>query len=208
MSKPELKISVFSDYICPFCYVGNKRLKTLNAHYDLKINWCFIETHPETPIDGSNFKDLPYTDEEFFKLTNNLDMMASEEDLSLLKQSITANSHKAILLSEACKALGKETFYQIHNALFEQFFEHGINIGKTEELIKIAKIFGIKERFVQDAIQSTEMARHLPIFKKWAAAFKVTSVPSFVFGDVVLTGAVEANELLEAANFLYQKNIH
>ena len=158
MSKPELKISVFSDYICPFCYVGNKRLKTLNAHYDLKINWCFIETHPETPIDGSNFKDLPYTDEELFKLTNNLDMMVSEEDISLLKQSITANSHKAILLSEACKALGKETFYQIHNT------------------------------------------QHLSILKKWAAAFKVTSVPSFVFGDVVLTGAVEANELLEAAN--------
>jgi len=117
MNKPELKISVFSDYICPFCYVGNKRLEALNEIYDLKVNWCFIEIHPETPIDGASFSDLPYSKEEFAKLSKNLDSMASQEDLNLLKQSVTANSHKTILFSEACKTLGKDTFYKIHNAL-------------------------------------------------------------------------------------------
>jgi len=37
-AKPELKVTVFSDYICPFCYIGSRRLLRLNDDYDLKIN--------------------------------------------------------------------------------------------------------------------------------------------------------------------------
>ena len=50
--KPELLVTVFTDYICPFCYVGDVRLERLRTDYDLKINWCFLEIHPETPSTG------------------------------------------------------------------------------------------------------------------------------------------------------------
>mgnify|MGYP001821638697 FL=1 len=43
---PELKVTVYSDYICPFCYVGNHRLQRLRDSYELKINWCLLEIHP------------------------------------------------------------------------------------------------------------------------------------------------------------------
>ena len=206
MQKPELKISVFSDYICPFCYVGNKRLKHLNQYYDVKINWCFIEIHPETPLEGKPLENLPYSESHWNKLKSNLETMASEDDLSLLKQSITANSHNAILFAEACKVFGREIFYQVHDALFESFFEQGINIGQPEALINIAQKFDIKEQFVVDALNSPEMERHLPIFQKWAAKLNISSVPSFVFGDRVLTGAVSKTVLKEAADELYLKS--
>jgi len=38
-SLPELKVTVYSDYICPFCYVGYHRLLRLRDNYNLKINW-------------------------------------------------------------------------------------------------------------------------------------------------------------------------
>ena len=50
--KPTLLATVFSDYICPFCYVGDVRLDRLREYYELKISWCFVEIHPETPAEG------------------------------------------------------------------------------------------------------------------------------------------------------------
>ena len=41
----ELRVTVFSDYICPFCYVGNARLDRLREHFDLKVNWCFTRLY-------------------------------------------------------------------------------------------------------------------------------------------------------------------
>ncbi len=207
MSKPELKISVFSDYSCPFCYVASKRLEILNQHYDLKINWCFIEIHPETPIEGKSFKNLPYTENEFKSLTSNLESMASKDDLELIKQSITVNSHNAILVAEASKQLGKETFYKVHRALFKNLFEDGKNIGQFTELVNLAETIGLDKAFVENAIADKKIASHLPIYIKWATKFEVTSVPTIIFGDEVVNGVIEQQELLNAAEKLYKKSI-
>ena len=60
--KPELLATVFSDYICPFCYVGDVRLDRLREDYDLRINWCFHELHPDTPAAGMDTSCLGYPD--------------------------------------------------------------------------------------------------------------------------------------------------
>lgn len=38
-TKPELRLTVFSDYICPFCYIGDARINRLREDFDLKVNW-------------------------------------------------------------------------------------------------------------------------------------------------------------------------
>ncbi len=58
--KPLLKVTVFSDYICPFCYIGDLRLSRLREHFDLRVNWCAIEIHPETPAEGRPIESLGY----------------------------------------------------------------------------------------------------------------------------------------------------
>ncbi len=44
-----LKLTVFYDYICPFCYIGSHRILALGDQYDLQINWAGMEIHPERP---------------------------------------------------------------------------------------------------------------------------------------------------------------
>lgn len=46
MAKPDLPVTVFSDYICPFCYIRERRLARLSEHYDLSVDWRFLEIHP------------------------------------------------------------------------------------------------------------------------------------------------------------------
>jgi len=61
-TRPVLYATVFPDYICPVCYTGDLRLARLRRHYDLKINWCLIGIHPDTPPGGRPVSELGYGD--------------------------------------------------------------------------------------------------------------------------------------------------
>ena len=206
MKKPELKITILSDYICPFCYIGNLRLNALREIYDLKINWCFIEIHPETPSEGHSVKMLNYADEVWNEILINLNQLADEENIKLCEQTITTNSRKALLLSEAVKPLGANVFYPLHDKLFSAYFIEGKNIGNETVLRDIAKQCNIPENIINQA-WSAEYANGpadsvpaglLP-YLQYAGAIQAKSVPCFIIGEQRLNGVVSREKLIEAA---------
>jgi predicted DsbA family dithiol-disulfide isomerase len=201
--KPELKVSVISDYICPFCFIGHRRLQRLRDSYDLKINWCLVEIHPETPADGRPVSSLNYSEEYWNSLMANLDRLAEEEGITLAEHRITTNSRQALLLAEASKALGAEHFYPLHERLFEAYFVDGLNIGDEQVLRNLAEECHIPEPVQEQAW--SDPATHGPADKvpqallpylQYAGAISARSVPTFVFGKEMLTGVVE-QELFE-----------
>src|SRR3989344_3617893 len=137
-AKPELKVTVFSDYICPFCYIGSRRLLRLNDDYDLKINWCGLEIHPDTPAEGMPIARLGYPTEQWAQMMAALRKLAEEENIELGEHDFTTNSRKALLLSEAAKQAGREVFYALHERLFHAFFSEGKNIGDEQVLVALA----------------------------------------------------------------------
>ena len=141
--KPGLKITVFSDYICPFCYIGDARLNRLRHEYDLKVNWCFLEIHPETPAEGMHVSKLGYEDAIWKQMVTTLHAMAKEEGLLFKIHDFTTNSRSALLLAEAVKRERSELFYELHNRLFESLFVDGENIGDRDVLRKIAADTGL-----------------------------------------------------------------
>ena len=90
--KPELLATVFTDYICPFCYVGDVRLDRLREDYDLKINWCLLEMHPETRATGMDSSGLGYSEPKWQKMMYHLSRLAGEGGISLRRQTVTTNS--------------------------------------------------------------------------------------------------------------------
>ena len=48
MSQTKLKITAYSDYICPFCYIGYHRIEQLKKEYNIDVEWKPFEIHPET----------------------------------------------------------------------------------------------------------------------------------------------------------------
>ncbi len=206
MNKPELKISILSDYICPFCFIGHLRLDALREVYDLKINWCFIEIHPETPAEGHSVKMLNYSDETWDEMTKSLCQLADEEGITLHKQTFTTNSRKALLLSQAVKPLGADVFYPLHEQLFNDYYIHGKNIGDESVLRDIAKQHKIPEHIV-DAAWSDKYASgpansvpsSLLPYLQYAGALQIKSVPCFIIGEQMLSGVISRNKLLDAA---------
>lgn len=199
---PELKISVFSDYICPFCYVGYHRLMRLRDVYDLKINWCLIEIHPETSAEGEPVAALDYPSEQWNQLMNNLRTVAQEEGIVMAEHTFTTNSRNALLLSEAAKQAGRDRFYDLHERLFTAFFVDSRNIGDKTVLRELAAESGIDNTIVESAWQDTKYEQRILSNYHDARHHEIQAVPSFVFGERKLTGVVTEKVMRSAADEL------
>ena len=202
-NKPELKISIFSDYICPFCYIGHHRLQQLKQDYDLKINWCFTEIHPETPTSGMPTTELDYTSEEWQGIVTSLNALIEQDQLPFKHEhQFTSNSHKALLLAEACKPLGADLFYRVHNRLFEAFFVDMLNIGDDIILRQIAQECGIPELTTESALtagQDSDLEKHLQLYREYASKAQISGVPTIIIGNQSIPGVPSVASLQKAA---------
>jgi len=196
---PELKITVYSDYICPFCYLGHHRLQRLRDSYELKINWCFLEIHPETSAEGAAIDSLGYPEEQWQKMLQNLERIANEENIPLSRLDFITNSRDALLLSEAAKQCGRDKFYAIHEKLFDAYFVDGINIGDRKQLREIAASCAIDENIIDSAWTEDKFNQRLLDNLNSARKHRIQGVPGFVFGEKVLAGVVAESAFREAA---------
>ncbi|MGB5276185.1 MAG: DsbA family protein [Gammaproteobacteria bacterium] len=202
MNVAELRVTVFSDYICPFCYVGYHRLMRLRDSYDLKINWRFIEIHPETSPEGEPVTSLDYPSQHWNQLMQNLEAVAREEDIPIAEHTFTTNSRDALLLAEVAKESGRDKFYDLHEKLFTAFFVDGRNIGDRNILRELATSSGIHRDAVESAWQEEKYQHRIMSNYHTARQLDIQAVPSYVFGERKLTGVVSEDVMRSAASEL------
>ncbi len=198
--KPVLLATVFSDYICPFCYIGDLRLDRLREHFALKINWALVEIHPETPAEGIPVAELGYSDARWRTMMENLERLAQEEGVTLCAPRFNANSHQALLLAEAAKHAGAEVFYRLHRRLFEAYFVDGLNIGDTTLLRQLAGDCDVPAGIVEQAWSDPRYVRSLEQNLALAGRHAVSATPTVFFSERHrLDGALPYADFLAAA---------
>jgi predicted DsbA family dithiol-disulfide isomerase len=202
--KPELLATVFSDYICPFCYIGDLRLDRLRTHYALKVNWCLVEIHPETPATGKPVGELGYPPGQWQAMMDNLERLAEEEGVSLGAHDFTTNSRQALLLAEAAKDAGADIFYRLHRRLFEAFFIDGLNIGDATVLSGLAVECGVPRELIEGARADRRYPDRLQRNLAAARALDVRATPTVFFGQHRRVDGVQPYSVfLEAARAGY-----
>ena len=197
--KPKLLVTVFSDYICPFCYIGYLRLVKLRDEYDLKINWRFIEIHPDNPPEGRPLSELGYPPVQWRQMMENLRAMAAEEGVELAERTFTTNSRKALLLAEAAKEQGLEIFYRLNDRLYEAYFIEQRNLGDPSVLRTIAAEVGIDDTLVDKAWSEPQYHEKLRTNLREAARLGINGTPTFVIGARVASGAISVSSLRKMA---------
>ncbi len=196
-----LKVTVFSDYICPFCYVGDARLDKLKENFDLDVDWSFFEIHPDNPAEGKPVSELGYPPEQWRRMMANLEAMASADGLELAPRSFTTNSHRALLLAEAAKDLDGDVFERLHKRLFTAYFAEQKNIGVDSVLRKIAREVGMPDEAVDRALTDAAYERRLEQQQTRASMLGIQGVPGFLFGKYFVSGAVPVETLIAAAEY-------
>ncbi|MEE9342444.1 MAG: DsbA family protein [Gammaproteobacteria bacterium] len=197
--KPKLQVTVFSDYICPFCYIGDARLNRLRDQYDLKVNWNPLEIHPETSAKGVSVSSLGYSDTTWAQIMASLQALAAEDGLALGDCRLTTNSHSTLLLAEATKRYDVSKFYRLHQGLFETLFVKGDNIGDKEVLRQISRVVGLPSDLIDDAWGDPQYESYLQAYCDNATSLKVEATPIFIIGDKRLDGVVSLTQLYAAA---------
>lgn len=135
-------------------------------------------------------------------MLSNLERIAKEEGIPLSKLSFITNSKDALLLSEAARQYGADIFYPLHEKLFSAYFVDGKNIGDRNVLREIAVSCGIDKDRIESAWSDLKYQQRLLQNFNSARKYQVQSVPSFIFGDRVLTGVVAERTFREAAKRL------
>ena len=197
--KPQLRVTLFTDYICPFCYIGDLRLQHLQNDYEVLVNFRFIEIHPDTPAQGTTIDTLDYSDEQWQGMMDGLVEMARDEGITLAPVRMLANSHRALLLAEAVKKEGRDIFYAFNQALYRKYFLSGRNIGDVDVLRKIAQDSGVSDSVIENAWSDAELEKILQLNMNMAVKAKVSGTPTFFIGQQRLTGAVPVSTLRQAA---------
>ena len=194
-----IPVTVFSDYICPFCYVGSRRLLSLADEFDLDIEWANIEIHPDNPPEGRPVEELGYPPEQWRRMMAALEAMARAEDLPIVERTFTTNSRRALLLAEAAKDVGPEVFACIHETLFRGYFGERRNIGDAAVLKAMAAECGMDDTHVETAWSDPTYTDRLRQYHARAAQAGIGGTPTYVIaGEQTLVGAVETAELRHA----------
>lgn len=203
-----MKINIWSDVRCPFCFVGKKKFekaleKFLHAE-KLEITWHSFQLDPQliTQPDVNPYeyfaKAKGITLERAKAMHEGAAMAGKEAGIDFnFDDSKVANSYKAHLLIQLSKT--KNLANEMEEALFEAQFLDGKNIDDEETLIQLAKSIGITEDEAKNALQSDELGYLVKQDMQLAAQLGINAVPFFVINDKYgISGAQQPELFLEA----------
>lgn len=193
-----MRVDIWSDVVCPFCYIGKKRLEAAaeQAGVELEVHWHSFELDPDAPvrqeISNSERLALKYgrTVAEVEEMQRNIAKMAAEEGIEFNWENANSgnsfNAHRIIHLAQS-HGLGNEA----EEAFFFSYMTQGLPIGERETIEDVASRIGLNPVEVDDVLDSDEYADFVKFDQEVAREqLKVTGVPFFVFDQrVALAGA-------------------
>ena len=178
-----MTITFYYDYICPFCFIGSKRIQKLSKELGLDIDWKGIEIHPEYSPEGKKRKRTQRTEH----LTETLHEIAKEDGAEISLPGFVTNSRLCLEASEFAKI--ENRFLQFHNEAYNHYFNKGENIGKLETVLKIGETAGLDTLDLEEKLRSRSLKELIDENKKSADENVVMGVPTIYFNEFRVHGA-------------------
>ena len=172
---------VYSDYICPFCFIGKLRIDAMVSEFGLTAEWRPFELRPEgTP--------LPDPEGEYLKNAwANVFRLAEEVGLDVRRPSCRPRSRLALEGGEFAKDAGK--FEAYNRLVFEAFFQHDKDLGDPAVLRDIAAEAGMDADAFAAALEDGAYTQRVLDSHRKGEADRVNGVPLVLIGDDRIEGA-------------------
>ena len=194
-----IKIDIVSDTVCPWCYIGKKRLDKAIEDYkgqEFEINWHAFQLNPNMPIEGINRELYLSTKfggkERADSIYEQIKQAGSSSNISFNfnEMFIMPNSFYSHMLIELSKEQNLQN--EIAESLFDAFFIKGKNIGNLSELTNIAISNNIKD-FNEDLFKNRKDLRNIIQTSDENSRSKgVSGVPFFIINNnYAISGAQE-----------------
>lgn len=187
-----MKIEIWSDVACPFCYIGKRRLEEALHQFEhkdeVKIEWKSYQLNPGLKSEpGKSLNDYlmtskGWTREYTEQAQEHVASMASEVGLEYhLDKAFVANTGKAHQLIQLAKTKGLDS--EIEEIFFKAYFTDGKNLEDTDTLIQLATEAGLDANEAAQVIQSDQYKEKIESDLYEAMQIGVRGVPFFVFNN-------------------------
>jgi predicted DsbA family dithiol-disulfide isomerase len=185
-----MNITVFSDYICPFCFIGTETLWKVQSEVPpFTLEWKSFQIHPEYPATGVPVaqRAAQFGKERYAAIWRNIVTMAEGIGLEMRQPTVLTNSLLALEATEYAKEEGKTA--EFARAVYQAYFQDGQNIGDIDVVLGLAKQVGLDPALVQEHLQAGTYFERIKTFHQEALTLGVSGVPTFVVGPAQIVGA-------------------
>ncbi|MCE2895045.1 MAG: DsbA family oxidoreductase [Flammeovirgaceae bacterium] len=207
MTNPKIKIDVVSDVVCPWCYIGKRRLEKAIAQVadqvDVELEYHPFELNPDMPLEGRNQKEYLTrkfgSEVKYQQIVEHVTDVAAQEGLKFdfEKQVISPNTRNAHRLIWFAKKHGKQI--EMKEALMKAYFEQGIDLTKMENLISIATQAGIDPEKIKSFLSSTEGMVEVTTSEMQNAQRGISGVPFYIINNQYGVSGAQPSEVFARA---------
>jgi predicted DsbA family dithiol-disulfide isomerase len=197
----KMKVEIWSDVMCPFCYIGKRRFESAlneSAHKDqVEVEWKSFQLNPNLETDPdininqylADIKGISVDDAR--SMNDYVTNMAAGVGLTYdFDKAILANSFNAHRLSHLAKKHGLGEAAE--EALFKAYFTEGKNIDDKDTLTQIGVSLGLDSKEVKETLYSDAFADDVRHDVAEAQQLRLQGVPFFVLNNKYgISGAQE-----------------
>jgi len=196
-----MKIKVFADTICGWCFIGQERLnKTLKNFPETKfeiehIPFQLNSDMPKEGIERDKYLEIKFGGKELAQpMYDRMTEEANKEGLNFNLNNIkkTPNTVFSHLLIELAKRNNLQN--EIKEKIYQSYFIEGLDIGSKEILINIGKEFNINADSINDFFNSKNIEK-VNSYISVAKEKKINGVPFFEVGTDFISGAQSSRNL-------------
>lgn len=203
-----MKVEIWSDVMCPFCYIGKRKFEAALAQFpdrvQVEVEWKSFQLNPDLKHDeGRSINEYladikGWTLEQARSANQQVSQMAEAAGITFnLDRAIVANSFDAHRVTHLARKLGLQD--RMEERLFAAYFTEGKNTADHATLVQLGKEAGLEPALVEQVLKSAEYADEVRADVSLAAQFGIRGVPFFVFDRKIgVSGAQEPAVFLEA----------
>tara|TARA_Y100001970_G_scaffold144480_1_gene177442 strand:- start:893 stop:1540 length:648 start_codon:yes stop_codon:yes gene_type:complete len=200
----EATLTVVSDPICPWCYIGKARLglalKEIQPKISLRVEWNPFELNPSLPkkgMDRSDYLRIKFgSTSSAKKIYDQILINAEADELEINFEAIkkvpnTRDAHKLILSANSPKLQNL-----IVNKLFEAYFILGVDIGEASNLLNIAVKSGFQRSEAENILVDPALNSRVETLEEQASNLGIMGVPAFLYNGHYLFSGAQSTETI------------
>ncbi len=213
-----MTLTIWSDFACPYCYIGETRLdraiEELGLKNEVTINYKAFELDPNAP------KEVVSTTPERFAMKYRLSLKEAEEQIQHIsdlgkelgidfryattRYTNTRDAHRLMKLAEA--KYDRQTVERLNQALFKAYFVENLELSDHNVLTDKAREAGLDEKEVRDVLSIDKYDDEVRLDEREAAMRGVHGVPYIMFGSAfAVPGAMSVDGFKDALNRLIKR---
>lgn len=201
-----MKIEIWSDVVCPFCYIGKRKLEKALDKFPYKdkidIEWKSFQLNPDQVTDPSlsTLQHLSqskgWSMEQTREITSNVVNMAAAQGLDFdFDKAVVANTKNAHRLIHMAKTIGKGG--EMKERLLQAYFSEGKNVDDATTLVSLGKEIGLEESTIKAMLESNQYEEAVDQDIYESRQLGVRGVPFFVLDRKFGISGAQADEVFD-----------